>query len=182
MGKAETKFSNTAKKMDDALLGLLAEKPFDEISVTDVCKCANVNRSTFYAHYSNTFDLLDEVKATLMEGFYDRFSHLSLEEGFLSRDYLDVYLEFVEENRLVFQVVLANQALFDSTGVFDVIVGRFGEYDLTGKRMSPDVLEYRLLYMTTGITSIVARWLRGGCRESRSRMIDIILECAGESK
>lgn len=51
MDKAESKFTNMARRMDAAMLQLLEEKPFNAIIVTDVCKAAGAHRSTFYSHY-----------------------------------------------------------------------------------------------------------------------------------
>ena len=53
MNKNESKYFNTAKKMDDALLSLLEKKTFEYITIKDICEEANVNRSTFYLHYDN---------------------------------------------------------------------------------------------------------------------------------
>jgi hypothetical protein len=51
MNKSESKYFNTATKMDLALISLLKKKPFEYITVTEICKAAGVNRSTFYLHY-----------------------------------------------------------------------------------------------------------------------------------
>ena len=56
MNKNESKYFNTALKMDEALLTLLEKKDFDFITVKEICVVANVNRSTFYLHYENTYD------------------------------------------------------------------------------------------------------------------------------
>ena len=67
MNKSESKYYNTAVKMDLALISLLKEKPFDYITVSEICSKAGVNRSTFYLHYENTRDLLKETIAYLKE-------------------------------------------------------------------------------------------------------------------
>ena len=69
MNKAESKYFNTAKKMDNALISLLDEKSFEYITVSEICKKANVNRSTFYLHYENTVDLLNETVRYLLDYF-----------------------------------------------------------------------------------------------------------------
>ena len=51
MNKSESKYFNTATKMDLALISLLKKKSFDYITVSEICETAGVNRSTFYLHY-----------------------------------------------------------------------------------------------------------------------------------
>lgn len=73
MNKNESKYFNTSKRMNDALLLLLEKKDFEFINVKEICKVAKVNRSTFYLHYDNTKDLLDETIANANEDFYLAF-------------------------------------------------------------------------------------------------------------
>ena len=58
MDKAQSKYFNSARLMDEAFLCLLEKKSIDFISVKEICKKAGVNRSTFYLHYDNIADLL----------------------------------------------------------------------------------------------------------------------------
>ena len=51
MNRSESKYFNTARLMDDALIDLLSEKEFEYITVKEICEKAGVNRSTFYLHY-----------------------------------------------------------------------------------------------------------------------------------
>ena len=61
MNKNESKYFNTAIRMDEALIALLEKKDFEYISIKEICQKAGVNRSTFYLHYENTADLLKET-------------------------------------------------------------------------------------------------------------------------
>ena len=58
MNKNESKYFNTAQKMDEALITLLEKKELAYITVSEICKEAGVNRSTFYLHYETIQDLL----------------------------------------------------------------------------------------------------------------------------
>lgn len=69
MNKSESKYFNTALRMDEALLSLLEEKDLEYITVKELCSRAGVNRSTFYLHYETISDLVDEA----MEGVNKRF-------------------------------------------------------------------------------------------------------------
>ncbi|MBR5539064.1 MAG: TetR/AcrR family transcriptional regulator, partial [Clostridia bacterium] len=74
MNKSESKYFNTATKMDLALISLLKKKSFDYITVSEICEIAGVNRSTFYLHYETVGDLLDETARYLLNDFLSYFS------------------------------------------------------------------------------------------------------------
>ena len=74
MNKNESKYFNTAVKMDEALISLLEKKDFEYITIKEICEIAGVNRSTFYLHYENTSDLLKETTAHITNRFFSYFS------------------------------------------------------------------------------------------------------------
>ena len=64
--KSETKLDRrvlyTKMFLKESLLELMKEKPIDKITPTELCRHANINRNTFYAHYYTTRDLLVEIE------------------------------------------------------------------------------------------------------------------------
>ena len=73
MDRSQSKYFHTAVKMDEALIALLNEKDFEYITIKEICQKAGVNRSTFYLHYENTRDLLDETVRYLIDRFRSYF-------------------------------------------------------------------------------------------------------------
>lgn len=59
--------------MDEALLRLLEKKDFEFITVKELCAAAKVNRSRFYLHYENIYELLAESVDTLNRRFFADF-------------------------------------------------------------------------------------------------------------
>lgn len=53
--------------MREALLSLLQEKELNEIAISELCKTADVNRNTFYRHYSIPLDILLEIEDAVFE-------------------------------------------------------------------------------------------------------------------
>lgn len=51
----------TKSLIKDALLELLHSTPYEKITVTAICKQAEITRATFYLHYDNTDAILDEL-------------------------------------------------------------------------------------------------------------------------
>lgn len=189
MNRSESKYFHTAVRMDEALIALLEEKPFSYITIKEICEKAQVNRSTFYLHYENTADLLEEAARYLLDEFR---AHFSVEESkitsrfamcapeemnFMSDEYLRPYLEYVQRKKNVFLSVLVNgDALrFDRVYrrmfryIFDPILERF-HYP---ERDKPFVMAFYL----NGLFAVVREWLKGDCAQSVDEMIGIIQEC-----
>lgn len=100
---ADRRVARTRHLLEQALLSLIKQKPFDSISVQDIIDRANVGRATFYLHYGNKEDLLGSgfagLKAELRErqktvrrqsGDFDQrlfaFSHYLLEHAHTHRE------------------------------------------------------------------------------------------------
>lgn len=73
MTKSESKYFNTARMMDEALIELLCKKDIQYISVKEICAKAGVNRSTFYLHYETISDLLEETIEHIQAEFQKSF-------------------------------------------------------------------------------------------------------------
>ena len=62
MKKNDARVRYTQKVLKDSLLQLLEKKPINKITVKEVCELAELNRATFYAHYTDCLDLLESIE------------------------------------------------------------------------------------------------------------------------
>lgn len=104
--------------MDEALISLLEKKDYEFITVKEICEKAGVNRSTFYLHYENINDLLEESIDYVMESmrtYFDEEKRITkkkiqtcpLEElNLVTKEYLVPYLEFVKANQILFKTAI----------------------------------------------------------------------------
>lgn len=186
MNKHEVKFTNTAKRIQQALLDLLDTKNFSEISIAELCKTANVNRSTFYAHYENTYDLLSETQESIIKTFYDRFN--TDENAILMSDkanyyllvpqYLVPFLEYVKVNKTIFKVYMNNLGNFNANStytqqlnkIFIPICNSFGVTD-------NKAINYMCKFFLDGILAIVKDWLNNNCNDDIMYLCNIIELC-----
>ena len=189
MNKNESKYFNTAIKMDEALISLLEKKDFAYITIKEICEEAGVNRSTFYLHYENTSDLLKETTRYILDkhfayysadtkGISERFETCEPKELiFITSEYIKPYLTFIKENRRIFKVAIKQ---FDSmnmnevyskmfTHVFDPILARFH----VPEKERPYVIKFYL----TGVFAIIMEWLGDDCTENMNVIIKIITDC-----
>ena len=189
MNKSESKYFNTAKKMDKALISLLEEKSFEYITISEICKKANVNRSTFYLHYENMVDLLNETARFLLDGFISYFDdeHKSItkkimggtldELNFISDQYLHPYLSYIKENRLVFSTVLLHAESFGFNEIFQRLYENIFNPILERFNYPLDDRKYVMMFYLNGITAVVTKWLNDGCEKSIEEVSQIIHKC-----
>lgn len=67
----------TRNIIKETLLESLLKKRFEKISVTEICKQAEINRGTFYLHYLDTYDVLDDLINDFLSDTSDTIAHVS---------------------------------------------------------------------------------------------------------
>ena len=189
MNKAESKYFNTAVRFDKTLLSLLEKKPFEYITISEICEDAGVNRSTFYLHYENTADLLKEATTYVLDNFASYFSvdmesiaskyeNCDLQElNFINEKYLHPYLSFIKENQRLFAAVLSQPTTFDSKAIFQRLFDDVFNPILDRFHYPRDEQHYVMMFYLNGITAIITEWLKEDCRKSIEDISSIIHYC-----
>ena len=189
LNKAESKYFNTAVRFDKALLSLLEKKPFEYITISEICEDAGVNRSTFYLHYENTADLLKEATTYVLDNFASYFSvdmesiaskyeNCDLQElNFINEKYLHPYLSFIKENQRLFVAVLSRPTTFDSKAIFQRLFDNVFNPILDRFHYPRDEQRYVMMFYLNGITAIITEWLKEDCRKSIEDISSIIHYC-----
>lgn len=186
MNKSEAKFHNTAIKMNEALFRILEKKEFSEISILEICKEAGVNRSTFYAHYSNTSDLLKEARDNFVRSFFNGFSENVVDfelsdfkvESFVSAQYIIPYLEFVKKHKNIFKIFVNNLNTFDTDELYEILLERLWIPSCRKRGITDNtVINYMSRFYLTGMTSIVMEWINKNCEDDIFFICEVITLC-----
>lgn len=168
---------------------MLEKKPFEYITIREICETAEVNRSTFYLHYENTNDLLKETIAYVMENFFtyftvdtetvaQKFTNCELTDLiYINEKYLHPYLLFIQDNQRVFLSVLSQPAVFDSNSIFQRLLDNIFTPILDRFHYPRDEQHYVMMFYLNGITAIIMEWIKDGCRKSIEEVADIIHCC-----
>ncbi len=64
-GKTDLRVRYTKEILRGSLLELMKTNPINRITITDICRKADINRGTFYKHYADPFDLLRQIQNEL---------------------------------------------------------------------------------------------------------------------
>lgn len=65
--KMDRRKKYTRMVLKDSLLKLLQDKSISSITIKEICETADINRSTYYAHYSNQYELLEAIEEEFIE-------------------------------------------------------------------------------------------------------------------
>ena len=189
MNKSESKYFLTARRMDDALLHLLEKKDFAYITVKEICLEAGVNRSTFYLHYENTCDLLEEsLDATHkqflayfsegVEPFIKRLHTCPTEELFLiTRDYLTPYLTFIRDHRRLYAAAMERPRDFRATEAYNAMFRHIFDPILSRFSVPEEERAYMMAFFLSGISAVVTAWPRDDCRRPIGFVARVIMTC-----
>lgn len=182
MNKSESKYFNTAKRMDEALLSLLYEKDFEYVTIKEICARANVNRSTFYLHYENIGELLMETIHLLNKKFsslypenFNNIKDRSLDELYFITDrWIIPYLEFIRENKCVYKAIHKNFTAFGAEKVFDDFFRNVFSPILSMYGVSEEKHEYIMTFYRHGMVSVIMKWIDNDCDESVEFIMKVI--------
>ncbi len=189
MNKNESKYFNTAVKMNTALIQLLEKKDFEYITIKEICETAGVNRSTFYLHYENTNDLLKETTKYITNGFLtyfdvneatliNQYEKCNLKDlVFITPKYITPYLTYIKENQRVFKTAIKHFGALRFENIYDRMFQYIFNPVLERFEFPKEIRAYVMKFYLNGINSIAMEWLENGCEESIETIRDIIIRC-----
>lgn len=185
MNKNETKYQNTARLMDEALLRLLEKKEYEFVTVKEICQKAGVNRTTFYLHYEGMDDLLREAIDELSERFYEVFDADRVDpsadgtksELFLvTPQYLKPYLNFILQNKIAFRLFYSKPKLFDVQKTFDGMYKDMFEPILCRFGVDKADRKYVFAFYSGAVTAVIRQWVQNNYDKSVDDMVDLITD------
>lgn len=164
----------TKRMIKDALLDLLEREPLSKISVTDLCKLADVNRATFYAYYSDTQALLREIEDDAMESFpvpENAKSYYTAED--LMRSHAE-FFRAIRENAKVFRVLMVRTDGDDFTQrVIAFLMEKYYRHSEGDKSL---LIRYEYVFATYGCIGLLKEWVRTDFPISAHKFAEIVVQ------
>ena len=153
------------ERIEKVFVELLQTKELDEIRVSDICKRAGLNRTTFYANYADIYGLADAIRNKLENEVTDLYED-ELTQRFNSNDYLKLF-RHIKDNQIFYQTYF--KLGYDNE--YKVIAY---DVNLAREHFHNQFVEYHMEFFRAGITQIIKLWLKNGCRESPEDMVEIL--------
>ena len=165
----------TRKLLKDALVQLMQKQHISEITVRSLCELADINRSTFYSHYTDPFDLLHQIEQEVMDNLKSYLEKQDYQDNRpLSTQVLIRILEYLKNNADMFKVLLSENCDFDfQKDIMDL--SQIVSFQLNPKHAAR-TREYITIFGITGCISLLQKWLQDDMVEPPEKMAEFFLQ------
>ena len=178
--KEDLRIRKTKANLYRSLLQLMEEKPFEEIKVIDICKTSMINRSTFYDHFNDKYELLasliNDLKNDLVEHLDVQIKANSVKEYYI--ELLKLLLEFFEKNLSVYSSIaivkknnnsIAFDMMFDAS--LEAVTKRLKEHYINKSNIPIKVIS---LFYVSGVTKICTEAIKDSKEFSSDKIISYL--------
>lgn len=91
-------------------MALLKEKPISSLTIKEICELADLNRSTFYAHFSSQYDLLNAIEEEFIEDMVSTLNQYNFSKEEEALKMTEKILEYIARNSDVCQMLLGENS------------------------------------------------------------------------
>ncbi|WP_426458272.1 TetR/AcrR family transcriptional regulator [Staphylococcus nepalensis] len=163
------------EKIKSALINLLNTYNFDEISVKDICKLAEISRGTFYLHYQDKYDLVSKYQKSVMIHAKKHFKSHKYEN---KRDFITQAISFWESEGELLLLLLSSRGSSEIQQLVKSLLQKHMELNLlpfiTHKHMSQKDERYFLVFLSNAILGVLQEWIDNDKQESSNELTEII--------
>ena len=163
----DKRIAKTKKNLKNALIAMLGEKDFEHITITELCRAAEISRITFYSHYSDKYALLDEIFDDMLklgtEDYYRR-QRENNPTGRLAAGYvnmLDAILQLYSDRFDFFRHTDPEKNPYLASRLYSIVLETVEQHTLHVKK------RMRLKYSPRKIAGFVCFGMFGFVNESR---------------
>lgn len=175
LDKLDRRTRKTREAMYLALIGLLQEKPLNSISVTELTRAADINRSTFYLHFTDIHDMFDHMRRDFQAGLEEMVAEHAREfvRGDVRPVLRDVYGYFAS-NREMFNRIFGQaggQASFGDTVavIREAWLARVCPNGAQNRWQSRYIVDF----VARGVIGMAQSWIEGGCARNVDEMVEL---------
>ncbi len=161
----------TKKMIKEALITLLDDNDISRISISDVCALADVNRSTFYSHYTGLKEVLTDIEDDIIA----RLPVVETAERDL-RAAMKSMLSFIKENSELIMVMVIKRK--DDSFMEKLIISVLSRYEHLSRDENKTETRLKYLFCISGIVGIIKEWISTDFAISLDSFVDIALSLA----
>lgn len=170
--KNNVRYKASSEKIETAFLTLILNHNYEDITISQVCNQAGINRSTFYTHYDDINDLIIKIESKFAKGtanifnYGERQTHEAMIEMF----------SFVKTNKHFYKAFLniPYVTVAEKNTKIEVLKNIGQKFNLD--KSNTMAIFYRASFFGAGIKEMCRLWLEYDCKETPEQMAKLLLE------
>ena len=174
-GKENRKVKYTKMVIRESLFKLLKTKQLNQITVKELCKLADINRGTFYSHYTDLFDLVQKLEEALIEDMKAVIKFENIGQDNQLEMFVDIF-SHIKNNIEEYQILLLNP---NSSRILDEIIAEAYEHHLLALEdikvpISKNMVDYSFALVSSGSARVIMKWIKNDFAEPPQEMARLI--------
>ena len=178
--KQERRYRRTEALILNGLTTLLQQKSIKEITVRELADLVDINRSTFYLHYTDIYDLLEKTEQRLLQQLLDAVNqNWTLPEtpkNFFA--FLEQAFTILSENAQLCSALIGPNGDIAFLRNIEKMIREKGVQTLRSfapRELRDQDLQYAISFALAGCMGLIEHWLKNGCPETPTHMAELTL-------
>ncbi len=158
--KKDRRIRKTRAQLQNGLAKLMKTKSINEITVKELVDEVDINRSTFYLHYTDIYNLLEDIENRLMDEILRVIdSHKNVTDGGLLSIFTDIFT-IIDANRDICSALIGEKGDMAFVQRMEDIIASHGVHDLMNQFMLPErPIHYMISFSMSGCIGMLKEWL-----------------------
>lgn len=172
---------NAKYKIIKSLIDLLEIYPFENISIKMICANINVNRSTFYDHFQDKFDLLSKIQnyhlnkyEHLLKAFSFNFDNIKKNPEKVYK-FFHIILKYIYRKKAFYHAIFISHPNKELVMEYIDITKQYYTRILGENNTTIQNVPFFITYTMSGQIGVILNWLRLGCQERPDEVASALL-------
>ncbi|HKM00056.1 MAG TPA: TetR-like C-terminal domain-containing protein [Mobilitalea sp.] len=175
--KVDRRVKYTKMVLKESFINLLEKKEISQVSIKELCEDADINRATFYAHYSDQYDLMRKIEHELLDNINVQLSELDQYDDMNAVLTVEKIFEYIRENSKLCRLLLSDRGDFSFQKQIMILVYDKIITELTDNNMiTKEDAEYVYSFTISGCVGLVQKWLDEDMKKSAHFMAEMVIK------
>ncbi len=161
--KVDVRIVKSKESLMSALIGLMGKKKLEELTISEICQEADVNRNTFYSHYSSVRELFEEMNGKYMEALFASAKVFDEPNDSTIKNLVNVLDKMKEKGNLTKIIFSESNSIKHLNTLLQIL---FPTSIIDNLKIENLSLEECHAFLIGGITSLILRWIENDFQES----------------
>lgn len=176
--KDDRRVKYTKMILKESFIKLLTKKDISQITIKEICEDADINRTTFYAHYSDQYDLMQKIEDELLDNVS---SYLSMDSQSGSDsdaiEMVERIFGYIKENAQLCKLLLSERGDINlQKRIMMLVYDKNIDASLCKGTVSKEKAEYIYSYIITGCVGVVQKWLEEDMVQPARFMAELLVK------